>query len=92
MALLYSSALCIFAYAVSNDEQQKLHKYSAVGFVSQGTVTNPQTKICAQVPGRNSRAFAPSSNTTTKQKLLYCGNSVKENLNPKTQLNQIPNR
>ena len=30
-------------------------------------VTNPQTtKICAQVPARNSRAFAPSSNTTTK--------------------------
>ena len=37
-------------------------------------VTNPQTtKICAQVPGRNSRVFPPSSNTTTKKNFFIAG-------------------
>ena len=38
-------------------------------------VTNPQTttKICAQVPGRNSKAFAPSSNTRINKNFFIPG-------------------
>ena len=45
----------------------KVLKQCNVLTIEQTAVTNSQTTtICAQVPGRNSKAFASSSNTMTK--------------------------
>ena len=56
----------------------KKHEIRAELGTSKIIVTNSQsTKICPQVPGRNFRAFAPSSTQLIKN-FFIASNSVKE--------------